>query len=96
MGSKLEENMLALYKRIDEILYYEWDPIGVSDDNLARDEYHSYLPRVFAYTIEGESIESIAKYLGIVRIESMGLSSNPDHDLKVARLIIESKKNISG
>jgi hypothetical protein len=33
-----------LYRRIDEVVHYLWDPIGVSDVPEARDEYHSYLP----------------------------------------------------
>ena len=27
----------VLYSRIDEILFYKWDPIGVSDSNWPRD-----------------------------------------------------------
>ncbi len=30
MVSKLSPDQLALYKRIDEILWADWDPIGVS------------------------------------------------------------------
>ncbi len=35
-----------LKRRVDEVLYYVWDPIGVSDEPFARGEYHSYVPRV--------------------------------------------------
>jgi len=45
MGQKLPPKQLELYKRIDEILFYRWDPIGVSDGAWARDEYQSYLPQ---------------------------------------------------
>ena len=47
MGQKLPAKQLELYKRIDEVLWQDWDPIGVSDCEGARDEYHSYLPKVF-------------------------------------------------
>ena len=30
MGQKLPANLLQLYKGIDEILWKDWDPIGVS------------------------------------------------------------------
>ncbi|MCC4283920.1 hypothetical protein LL273_09290 [Marinobacter salarius] len=94
MGKKLPPDQLEFYRRVDEILYYKWDPIGVSDSDWARDEYQSYLPRVFVLALEGNSSEIIANYLGVVSTESMGLSHTPEHDLKIARLIIEIKEKI--
>ena len=91
MGKKLPPEQLELYKRIDEILFYKWDPIGISDGDWARDEYQSYLPRVFAYELESDSAEPIAKYLGVVSTQSMGLSAAPEHDLKIAQMSIEVK-----
>lgn len=94
MGKKLPSDQLELYKRIDEILFYEWDPIGVSDSDWARDEYQSYLPRVFAYAMKSKSPEPIAKYLSVVSTENMGLSAAPEHDMKIAKIIIEVKENL--
>lgn len=91
MGNKLPPNQRGFYKRIDEILFYKWDPIGISDSDWARDEYRSYLPRAFAYAMESESPEPIARYLGVVISESMELSASPDHDMKIAKLIMEVK-----
>lgn len=94
MGKKLPPDQLELYKRIDEILFYKWDPIGVSDSDWARDEYQSYLPRVFAYAMESDSPEPIAKYLSVVSTENMGLSAAPEHDMKIAKIIIEVKESL--
>lgn len=94
MGKKLPPDQLELYKRIDEILFYKWDPIGVSDSDWARDEYQSYLPNVFAYAMESDSPEPIAKFLGVASTESMGLSAAPEHDWKIAELIIEVKEGL--
>lgn len=94
MGKKLPPSQLEFYRRVDEILYYKWDPIGVSESDWARDEYQSYLPRVFALALEGASSESIANYLGVVSTESMGLSPAPEHDLKIAQQIIEVKEGL--
>ena len=80
--------------RIDEILYYKWDPIGISDGDWARDEYQSYLPRVFAHALESSSPEPIANYLSSVSTESMGLSHAPEHDTKIAKLILEVKEGL--
>lgn len=85
---------LELYKRIDEILFYKWDPIGVSDSDWARDEYQSYLPKIFAFALESNSPEPIAEFLGVVSNEIMGLSVAPEHNRKIAELIIEVKKGL--
>ncbi|UPW17088.1 hypothetical protein M0C34_12600 [Agarivorans sp. TSD2052] len=94
MRKKLPPDQLELYKRIDEILFYKWDPIGISDGDWARDEYQSYLLRVFTYAIESDSPDSIAKYLGVVSTESMGLSAVPEHDMNIAKMIIEVKEGL--
>jgi len=94
MGKKLPPEQLELYKRIDEILFYKWDPIGISDGDWARNEYQSYLPRVFADALQNNSPEPIAKYLGVVSTESMGLSAAPEHDMKIAKMIIEVKESL--
>jgi hypothetical protein len=39
MNNKLTINQSELFRRIDEILFYVWDPIGVNDSPYARDEY---------------------------------------------------------
>jgi len=94
MHKKLPPEQLELYRRIDEILYYKWDPIGVSDDYSPRDEYQSYLPKVFTLVLGNDKPEIIADYLGSVTTEMMGLSLATEHDLVIARLIIDIKRGL--
>ncbi len=94
MGQKLPPKQLEFYKRIDEVLFYKWDPIGISDSSWPRDEYYSYLPRVFALALENESPEPIAEYLSIVTTENMGLAGAKSHDMEIANLILEIKQDI--
>lgn len=82
---------MALYKRVDEILFYKWDPIGISDD-CPRDEYHHYLPKVFGMLKDGETERTIADYLTLVTTDTMGLRSSKRHDRKVAKLLLIAKK----
>lgn len=84
-----------LYRRVDEILHYIWDPIGVSGCPGARDEYHSYLPMVFGLLKNNESVDGIAHYLGQVTSLSMGLEINREHDLKVAHTLIDWRESLS-
>jgi hypothetical protein len=94
MGQKLPPQQMELYKRIDEVLFYKWDPIGISDGDWARDEYQSYLPQVFRLALEADTPEPIANYLTVVTTENMGLSAAKEHDLKIASLILEIKEEI--
>lgn len=93
MGSNLPSYQLEIYKRIDEILFYKWDPIGVSDSAWARDEYRSYLPRTLSLVLECDSPEKIAGYLTMVTTESMGLTANRERDFEIANLLLEIKKS---
>ncbi|EGQ8024292.1 hypothetical protein [Vibrio vulnificus] len=93
MGHKLPPEQLELYKRIDEILYYKWDPIGVSDSGWARDEYQSYLPQLFSLVMKSQSPQEICKYL-TESTQYMGLQLSRDLDLAIAKLILEVKDSL--
>ncbi len=47
MGQELSPKENELYRRTHEVLHYIWDPVGVSDEPRARDEYQGYLPQFF-------------------------------------------------
>lgn len=84
----------ALYRAVDEVLHYIWDPIGVSDAPQARDEYHSYLPQIFGMIRDGAESTEVAAHLGKIATETMGLFRNSDHDLKVASILLDWKEAI--
>jgi hypothetical protein len=86
MGKKLTADQLQLYKGIDEILWKDWDPIGVSPDG-PRDEYHTYLPQVFRLALEDAAPQKIAEYLHKVVSERMGLTSHVAYHLPIAQKI---------
>ena len=88
MGLKLPQEQLALYRGIDEILWSDWDPIGISKwEDSPRDEYQGYLPTVFSLAIRGASALEIAEYLRQVATERMGLDSSIEEELPVAEKI---------
>lgn len=94
MGRKLSPNQLELYKRVDEILFYRWDPIGISDSDWPRDEYQSYLPRVFGMVLESVTPDKIAEFLGRIASENMGLGASPEHDRAIAELMLSVKRSL--
>jgi len=86
--SKADEE---LYRRVDEVLHYVWDPLGVSDTPEARDEYYSYLARVLSLLKTSSDVEQIAEYLSDVIIVRMGVTSNRTKNLEVAQLLLDWK-----
>jgi hypothetical protein len=89
MGQQLSAQDLALYRAVDEVLHYVWDPIGVNGIPQARDEYHGYLPQVFGLLRDGADESAIAAYLTAVSTGRMGLPLRPERDRDVARLLLE-------
>ena len=59
MGTKFEGKELIIYKRIDEIIYKVWNPIGI--EGLPNDEYHTYIPAIYALKKSGEDAKIIAQ-----------------------------------
>ena len=93
---RLDTDNNELYQRVDEVLHYLWDPIGVSEIPGARDEYHSYLPHVFSLLKRGADENEIADYLGSVTSRSMELGTNRKRDLEVAEILINWKEELLG
>ncbi len=89
MGLKISEKMAELRIRIDEILFYVWDPIGVNDTPLARDEYYSYIPTTYKLAQETECITKVSEYLNTMETVNMGLSSNMNRCIVAAEYICE-------
>ena len=60
MERRLDSGQKKIFQRVDEVLHYIWDPIGVSEIPVARDEYHSYTPQVFSLLLKGATAKDIA------------------------------------
>ena len=83
-----------LRRRVDEVLYYVWDPIGVSEEPFARAEYESYVPKVLQLVVDHDDQAPISAYLADIVKTQIGLSPNSKHCDHVATLLLENKKAI--
>lgn len=92
MRKSMTNEQKQLYKRIDEILWNDWDPIGVNDMENVRDEYQSYTPHIFSLTIHGADKTKIAEHLYKIETINMGLSGNMQQCEKIAQKILEAGK----
>lgn len=95
MGSKLPPKDMELYRRVDEVLHYRWDPCQVSGAPQARDEYYGYLPQVFQLVLEGAGAAAIAEHLTSIERERMGLSTEPASLLPIGELLVEWREHIN-
>ncbi len=92
MSEDLSSGERALFRAVDEVLHYVWDPIGVSAIPEARDEYMTYVPQVFALVRDGTTPEEVAISLSRIAVERMGLNDNPSHSLEVANILVNWKE----
>lgn len=78
-----------LLNAVQEILFHEWDPIGVNSNELCRDEYDSYAPTICQLLQDGVDECKLATHLGQLQRNSMGMSII-DEELhrRVARRLI--------
>ncbi len=78
-------------KYIEQILFNDWDPIGINDDFVAFDEYDGYAPKIMSMYFNGGFTEdAIIKYLLEVETQNMGLSGDKEKARKVAKKLVSS------
>jgi hypothetical protein len=78
-----------LWQAVKEVLFREWDPIGVNSNPACDDEYDSYVSAIVRL-LQAEADEyKIAEHLRSLQRVSMGLSSaNVERDHRTARKLI--------
>jgi hypothetical protein len=78
-----------LWQAVKEILFREWDPIGINSNPSLSDEYDSYANGIVRL-LQAEADEyKIAEHLRSLQRVSMGLSStNEERDRRIARRLI--------
>ena len=94
-NKKFKDNLGAakdfiVYKKIDDILWFDWDPIGINDI-APRDEYQSYVPEIFNLKKSGADREVIAKRLLELETVTIGMGGTIENCLTIADKIISVK-----
>ncbi len=65
-----------LREKIDQILWNDWDPIGVNDIPEAKGEYTSYADHIVSRLLNNkEDKKAILDYLFWAEVENMGLGT---------------------
>ena len=82
-------NQVGLFEAVRELLFYEWDPIGVNDNPQCRDEYDGYAPAIVRLLLEDADEHKILEHLMQCERVNMGLVQTDDaHDLLVTRQLM--------
>ncbi|GAB3796303.1 hypothetical protein GCM10028819_13650 [Spirosoma humi] len=92
---RLTDKQNQLYTFIDELLWQEWDPIGINDCFEVRDEYSSYASQVFSLVIHGATAEELAQKLLSIEQETMGLLGNIEKNSELARKVIKAAEVVA-
>jgi hypothetical protein len=73
-----------IFRAIDKILWTDWDPIGVNDLQICRDEYRSYVPAIYTLKLAGSGQEVIASKLFEIAQKEMAITLTMDVCINVA------------
>lgn len=88
MKSELTQARIEeLRTRIDEILFYKWDPLKSSSGNFPRDEYSHYVDPILTMMVNEASAAELTKHLSKLRQRAMCMAANDEVDSSVANLI---------
>lgn len=80
-----------LYGRVDEVLFYVWDPIGVSDEPCARGEYRGYVLQILRLVETSDDVAPISARLAEIIRTQMELAADEDLCDKTAELLLRHK-----
>ena len=92
-NKKFKDNLKAakdflIYKKIDDILWFDWDPIGINDI-APRDEYQAYVPEIFGLVKAKANRQEIAHRLHNLETENMGMGGTIENCLTIADKIFK-------
>lgn len=88
-----EEQRELLSTRVNETLYYFWDPIGVNDAPEARDEYDSYVDKIVDLLLKNATEREVEKQLLHIETRSMELSAgSTSHRYEAAERLVHWRR----
>lgn len=80
-----------LERRVDEVLFYLWDPFGFNGEPYAREEYRGYVKEVLNYVERGNNFAKIADLLTDIVENRMGLEFSREISLTVGKLLVRHR-----
>lgn len=89
---EFDNNELA--RRVDEVLFYVWDPIGVNDEPYAREEYAGYVQEIQLLVEQNVDVKPISSRLFEIVETRMGITVSIEKCDHTAKLLLRHKQAI--
>jgi hypothetical protein len=83
-----------LERRVDEVLFYVWDPFGFKGEPFARTEYRNYVDEVLICLQNAKSSDEVSDLLMDIVENRMGLVFRRKTTQTVGALLLRHKKTI--
>ncbi|WPB56295.1 hypothetical protein [Xylophilus sp. GOD-11R] len=81
----------SLFYKIKDILFQDWDPIGINRTEGAENEYDGYIPNLSAILCKENASLELVQYLRWIEEERMGLEFNEPAALEIVQKILALK-----
>jgi hypothetical protein len=89
MSNSKEKRAAEIQDSIRQILYHEWDPIGVSG-SAPKDEYDSYIAPIYRILSSSRSEHELTEFLFRTARDTIGVScDSPEQMRPVARKLLQ-------
>ena len=75
-------------KKIDNFLFYEWDPIGINHENYGFDEYSNYVSHIHDF-LNLKDINQLFDLMWYIETNYIGLRGNFEHTKKSAEKLYQ-------
>lgn len=84
----LQKRGIRIQSEIREVLYRNWDPIGVSGE-APNDEYDAYIGGIYRLLTSTRSVSDIAEHLQRLETEKIGVvPANLESLVPIAKLLL--------
>ncbi len=88
MKRELVERVNVVRDRIRDVLFNEWDPIGINDSG-PNDEYDMYINGIYKLLATGTTIDVLMRHLGHLEVSSMHSPTSDDHRKGIAQQLLK-------
>jgi len=90
MTHSMAKRATEIQDSIRQILFHNWDPIGVSDNPKLQDEYDSCIAPVYRILVGSRSEQELIEFLFRTEQDTMGLScESPEQSRPIARKLLQ-------
>ena len=90
MASLKTKRAAEIQNRIRQVLFRDWDPIGVNANVNLQDEYDAYIAPVYRILAGSRSEQELVDCLFKLEGESIGVQCNsPERLRRIARKLLE-------